>query len=332
MHKIYLNDNVIRNFRNTINDYIDFSLLKKYKNNDNAWNSICALMDRIEDIVIYLNEKELNTGKWNRCAFDFFEFIEQAGVLIECIDELYKIYDIKPSRTKTIFKHKEINEAYLSKLKEENKIAKVGDLNYFEYIRSLSSVHPGKTDRHKEFQFANFEVSPYVVWNSGIYALDPRCNGEIILVTYNNETDQMLINKSIYIKEIFNFIKYKYYSINYLTKYVKKYYLDEIRTLRDTPIRKRNDLKNNLEYLNNLVNESKKRCPNITDEIQEVIDIFDQQITREENINKYNKYCNALLYSMKGIHRQLQNMDFKCESPIDNLLFKLLVGEIHLKK
>lgn len=331
MHKIYLNDNVIRNFRNTINDYIDFSLLKKYKNNDNAWNSICALMDRIEDIVIYLNEKELNTGKWNRCAFDFFEFIEQAGVLIECIDELYKIYDIKPSRTKTIFKHKEINEKYLLKLKKDNKIAKVGDSNYFEYIRSLSSVHPGKTDRHKEFQFANFEVSPYVVWNGGIYALDPRCNGEIILVTYNNETDQMLINKSIYIKEIFNFIKYKYYSINYLTKYVKKYYLDEIKTLRDTPIRKRKDLKNNLEYLNNLVNESKKRCPNITDEIEEVIDIFNQQITREENINKYNKYCNALLYSMKGIYRQLQNMDFKCESPIDNLLFKLLVGEIHLK-
>ncbi len=83
--------------------------------------------------------------------------------------------------------------------------------------------------------------------------------------------------------------------------------------------------------MNNLVNESKKRCPNITDEIEEVIDIFNQQITREENINKYNKYCNALLYSMKGIHRQLQNMDFKCESPIDNLLFKLLVGEIHLK-
>ena len=97
----------------------------------------------------------------------------------------------------------------------------------------------------------------------------------------------MLINKSIYIKEIFNFIKYKYYSINNLTKYVKKYYLNEIKTLRDTSIRKRNDLNNNLEYLNNLVNESKKRCPNITDEIQEVIDIFNQQITREENINKY---------------------------------------------
>ncbi len=303
MYKIYLNDDVIINFRNTINDYIDFSLVKKYKNNDNAWNSICALMDRIEDIVIYLNAKELNTGKWNRCAFDFFEFIEQAGVLIECIDELYKIYDIQINKSKTIFKHKEINEKYLSKLKEANKTVKVGDSKYFEYIRSLSSVHPDKTDRHKAFQLANFEVSPYVVWNCGIYALDPRCNGEIILVTYNNETDQMLINKSIYIKEIFNFIKYKYYSINYLTKSVKKYYLNEIKTLRTTPIKKRKDFKNSLEYLNNLANESKKRCPNITDEIQEVIDIFNQQITRKENINKYNKYCNALLYSMKGIHR-----------------------------
>lgn len=331
MFKINLNDNVITNFRTAINDYIDFSLIKKYKNDDNAWNSICALMDRIEDIVIYLNQKELNNGKWNRCAFDFFEFIEQAGVMIECINELYKIYDVPHERTKTIFKHKDINKKYLLKLKSNNKIAKVGDSNYFEYIRSLSSVHPGKTDRHKEFQAASFEVSPYVVWNGGIYALDPRCNGEIVLVTYNNETDHFLINKSIYINEVFNFIKFKYYSINYLTKCVKKYYINEIKKLRNTPIAKRIEFKKDVDYLNNLVKESKKRCPNITDEIQEVIDILNQKISRKENVNNYNKYCNSLLYSVKGIYRQLQNMDFKCESPIDNLLFKLLVGEIHLK-
>ena len=331
MYKINLNDKVITNFRRVINDYIDFSLNKTYKNNDNAWNSICALMDRIEDIVIYLNAKELNTGKWNRCAFDFFEFIEQAGVLVECIDELFKIYDIKHTNDKPIFKHKELNGKYISKLEKENKTAKIGDLNYFEYIRALSTVHPGKTDRHKEFQAADFEVSPYVVWNCGIYTLDPRCNGEINLVTYNNETDKLLINKSLYINEIFNFIKYKYYSLNFLTKYVNKDYKNEINKLRNTPIRKRNDFNNDVEYLENLVDESKKRCPNLTDEIQEVTDIFNQKITNEENKKQYDKYCKALLYSMKGVYRQLQNMDFKCESPIDNLLSKLLVGEIHLK-
>ena len=45
MYKIYLNDDVIRNFRNTINDYIDFSLTKKYKNND-----------KIGKVYIYLND------------------------------------------------------------------------------------------------------------------------------------------------------------------------------------------------------------------------------------------------------------------------------------
>lgn len=329
MYKINLNDDVINNFRNVINNFIDFSLNKKYKNSDNAWNSICALMDRITDIVIYLNEKQLNTGKWNRCAFDFFEFIEQAGVLVECIDELFKIYDIKYPCKKVIFKHKELNGKYISKLKEENKIAKTNDSNYFDYIRSLSSVHPGKTDRHKEFQAANFEVSPYVVWGGGVYALDPRCKGEIILVTYNNETEQLLINKSLYINEIFNFIKHKYYSLNYLSKYVNKVYKKMISDLRNTKIKKRIEFDNDNDFLKNLVNESKKRCPDITDEIQEVIDILNQKITSYENISNYKKYCNAILFSIKGIYRQLQNMDFKCESSIDNLLFKLLVGEIH---
>ena len=58
MHKISLNPEINSNFRSIVNDYIDFSIVKKYKNNDDAWNSICAIMDRIDDIVIYLNQKE----------------------------------------------------------------------------------------------------------------------------------------------------------------------------------------------------------------------------------------------------------------------------------
>ena len=97
MYKIKLNKRVSENFRETVNEYLDFSINKTYHDDEkeNAWNSICAIMDRIDDLVIYLNEKELNNGKWKRCAFDFFEFIEQAAVLIECINEAYKIYGIE---------------------------------------------------------------------------------------------------------------------------------------------------------------------------------------------------------------------------------------------
>ena len=331
MYKIYLNPSIINNFRKEINDNIDFSIIKKYNNEEAAWNSICAIMDRISDIVIYLNEKELNTGKWQRCAFDFFEFIEQAGVLIECIDELYAIYDIPVLNHKTIFKHKTINSEFIQKAKKRNDRIKDSDEDYFQYIRSLSSVHPSKTDRHKAFQNAKFEVSPYVVWNNGFFALDPKCKGEIVLVTYNNDTNELLTNKNLYINELFNFIKWKYYSLNYLTKKVRNYYNDMINNLRNKLIRKRSSYGSDEEYLKNLIEESCIRCPNITEILAEILDIKNQTITRKENQCKYNLYYNALIFSVKSLYRQLQNMDFNCRTPIDDLPNQLLLGNIYFK-
>lgn len=331
MYKISLNPEINSNFRSIVNDYIDFSIVKKYKNNDDAWNSICAIMDRIDDIVVYLNQKELDNGSWNRCAFDFFEFIEQAGVLVECIDELYKIYDIEQPKYNLIFKNKIINYKYLSEAKKKNKTIKIGDSDYFKYIRSLSTIHPSKTDRHKEFQNADFEVSPYVVWNKGIFTIDPRCNGELVVVSYNNNTDELLTNKPISIQEIFNYIKYKYYSLNYLIKKVKLYYKEQVKGLRNKPIKKPGSFSEYNDYLTELLKECKIRFPDLEDNIKEVIDVFNLKISNKENQMKYNKYCEALKIGIKAIHRQLQNMDFKCESPIDNLMWELLVGKIYKK-
>ena len=99
MFNIYLNPIVGHNFRNVVNVFIDLSLKHKFyrkkqpKKLVNSWNSMCTIMDRIDDLVLYLNQKVLNNGTWERCAFDFFEFIEQAGVLIECIDYAFSIYN-----------------------------------------------------------------------------------------------------------------------------------------------------------------------------------------------------------------------------------------------
>ena len=110
MLKIYLKPEVSSNFRKVVNDYIDFSPNQKYstkeKDGENAWNSLCSIMDRIDDLVYYLNQKELNNGQWRRCAFDFFEFIEQAGVLIDCVEEAFKIYNASFKQHHVIFKTK----------------------------------------------------------------------------------------------------------------------------------------------------------------------------------------------------------------------------------
>ena len=331
MYKINLKENVSNKFRETVNEYINFSINKTYNNNkkEKAWNSLCAIMDRIDDLVIYLNEKELNNGRWKRCAFDFFEFIEQSAVLIECIDGAYKIYGIDSPKSNIIFKHKIFNDNYINQSGKSYEKLKTSDKDYFEYIRALSSVHPSKTDRHKEFQCADLEVSPFVVWKGGIYSLDSRCNGEIVLVTYSNGSESLLTNKAIYINEIFNFIKFKYYSLNKLSKYVDKYNKYQINFLRNEKLKRIDDFESYNDYLDYLIDESKNRCCGLEDDIKEIKSILNSKKIKKENEVQFEKYCNALKFSINVIRRQLQNMDFKCNSICDSLVSDLLQGKIY---
>lgn len=329
MHKIDLNPNVATNFRNTINDYINLSMEHEYKRKnrkmEKSWNSICSIMDRIDDLVIYLNKKILNDGTWKNCAFDFFEFIEQAGVLVSCIEDAFKIYNVNFKKHNTIFKSKKLNPNITTK-----KDACELDDSYFMYIRSLSTVHPSDTSHHREFQEADFEVSPYVVWNGGIFALNNH-GVDLVLVSYNNETSDFLTNKGIIIKEIFNYIKYKYYSLNHLSKEITNYYENIIATFRHSKIKKPSDFNDYLLYLKNLKKETLNRNPDMEYEIQECIDIFSLNMTNANNNAKFIKYKNALKYSIQAFHRQLQNMDFDCISPFDRVICELLLGRIYYK-
>lgn len=327
MYKIRLDSKIATNFRNTVNRYINLSIAQKYKRKNNketnAWNTICSIMDRVDDLICYLNEKELNNGQWKRCAFDFFEFIEQAGVLVQCIDDAFKIYEIDFPQHGNIFKSKKINKNTLEFKKKDE----LDDL-YFKYIRSLSSVHPSDTDRHRIFQETDFEVSPYVVWNEGIFTLN-NPNADLVLVTYNNETSEFLTNKAIIISEVFNYIKYKYYSLNYLSKCISQKYEKIIDNFRNTPIKKPSDFDDYILYLKNIKKEALSRNPDMECDIQEVIDIFSLNLTNDSNTIKFDKYKNSLKYAFQAIHRQLQNMDFNCNSPIDQLLGDLLLGNIY---
>lgn len=204
------------------------------------------------------------------------------------------------------------------------------DDSYFMYIRSLSSVHPSDTSHHKEFQEADFEVSPYVMWNEGVLALNNQ-NVDLVLVSYNNETSEFLTNKGVIINEILNYIKYKYYSLNYLSKKISNYYKKIISDFRLSKIKKISDFQDYVMYLKNLKDESLKRNPDMECEIQEFIDIFSLKITSINNVMKFDKYKNALKYAIQSFHRKLQNMDFNCKSPFDRLIGKLLLGKIYFK-
>ena len=98
--KIYNKD--YQKIRKTINEKnniainIDKKDIKDLKKNiikqTASWDIICASMDRLEDTVEYLNGFCLKYNQNQRQAFDFYELLNNIYIVINCIEELYKIF------------------------------------------------------------------------------------------------------------------------------------------------------------------------------------------------------------------------------------------------
>lgn len=132
------------------------SITKKYF----AWDRICAIMDRLEDTLVYLNQMELGKIGERRTAFDFCDFINNCFVVIDCIKTVGSIFGLE--------------EGIINDIEKSNSVFGVDrsststDRRFFEYIRSLCSVHPLCTSHQEEFlNGCTFHCCPFVVWNNG---------------------------------------------------------------------------------------------------------------------------------------------------------------------
>lgn len=170
--QINLNSDVLKTLRNKVNEQQNISYEKRYGNH-RAWDKICAIMDRLDDTVYYLNGLKLNTGKYEKSAFDFYDFMNNASVVADCVKELAKIFNVP-------------NEKIKKSTKIFNQLGSDGEgtnENYFEYLRSLCSVHPVETSHHKRYQANDFECSPYVAWNNGMIGYNDDCDIYAIVYT-----------------------------------------------------------------------------------------------------------------------------------------------------
>lgn len=164
-----------------------------YKNNEEhrAWDKICAIMDRLDDTVNYLNGLKLNIGKYKRSAFDFYDFMNNASVVVDCVKELATIFDVSDDEIK---KSTDI-------FNQAGNDGEGTDEKYFAYLRSLCSVHPVETSRHKRYQDNDFECSPFVSWNTGLISFNDEC--DIYAVVYTSKDEDSFKRVRIFISQIF---------------------------------------------------------------------------------------------------------------------------------
>ena len=321
--QIKLDSNVLKKLRDKVNEqnYISYNKnckAKKKNKEYRAWDKICAIMDRLDDTVLFLNGLKLNTGKYKRSAFDFFEFINNASVIVDCIQELAKIFEVpddKIMKTNNIFNQVGNDE-------------KGTDKEYFEYLRSLCSVHPVETSRHGRYQDNDFECCPFVLWNNRKLYND---NSDIYAVVYTSNDSSINKRVLIYMDQIFEYVTTRLNFVNDIVDKIDKYQKEVIRGFINTPIKKENQFDSYLDYLRNLDDEQKRRfgseryCP-----ISEAIKFFEVKLSNKENQEKFNLYLNALRYAITFEHNSIQNMSIKgfnnngltyCDDTLETTLF-----------
>ena len=294
--KIELNTEILRKLRNKINEQKNISYNKMY-GKYRAWDKICAIMNRLDDTVEYLNTIELNTGKYKRSAFDFFDFMNNASVVIDCVKELSKIFEVSDSEIK--------NSTNIF-----NKVGSDGngtDEKYFEYLRSLCSVHPVETSRHKRYQDNDFECSPYVLWNNSLRLFNDDC--DIYAVVYTSKDNESFKRVGIYIEQVFKYVEIRVNFIEKIIDYIDTYQKDMILKLKKQHIKNDNEFNSYIEYLTNLDEEAKDRYgDDHWYSFEYVIKLLQLKLSDSENENKMKLYINALKYAIKFEHNALQNM------------------------
>lgn len=295
--KIGLDTEILRKLRNKINEQKNISYNKMY-GKYRAWDKICAIMNRLDDTVEYLNTIELNTGKYKRSAFDFFDFMNNASVVIDCVKELSKIFEVSDSEIK--------NSTNIF-----NKVGSDGngtDEKYFEYLRSLCSVHPVETSRHKRYQDNDFECSPYVLWNNSLRLFNDDC--DIYAVVYTSKDNESFKRVGIYIEQVFKYVEIRVNFIEKIIDYIDTYQKDMILKLKKQHIKNDTEFNSYIEYLTNLDEEAKDRYGDgHWYSFEYVIKLLQLKLSDSENENKMKLYINELKYAIKFEHNALQNMN-----------------------
>ena len=305
--KINLDPCVATRLRNTVNSDSNISIqgqkTLKGKNTTReypSWNRVCVTMDRIEDLAYHINQMKITKDSDSRTAFAFLDLLNHASVLLDCIYEIARLYSVD---MKTLKDSSEVFHMLGSD-------GRGTDKGYFEYLRSLCSVHPFQTDRHPQYQDSEFECCPYVCWNDGWPMKDCDLYAKIYL---NKSGWDHYKDIPIRMDEIINHIEKTYNSIDTIVIPGIKAYQEAFREHhRKIKIKTENEFTNYADYLRCLGEEAEKRLDCDREYYTENICLFfEVDFQKPKNKRVLNKYRNALRYAISFHHTAVQNVSYE---------------------
>lgn len=307
--RFHFDTDLASQLRDAVNDRQNLSIKKEHTQKNNrtkitylAWDRICAIMDRLEDTMSYINQIELGKCINNRSAFDFYEFINCASVIIDCIKTMGQIFGVDIQLLDCITKSQEI---FGQKYDEDGT-----DGLFFEYIRSLCVVHPLFTNRQKLYLNSNkFHCCPFVVWN-GVRGRFSK--GDLTAFVYTSENSSGTKMIPLYVEE---FEKYLEKWVNFIPVVIdaKNTYADNMYDkFRKSVLKELSHFNDEIEYISYLSDEY---CKRFGDEYEYIftgfIRAFKIELTDERNQEKLELYKSSVLYSLTFLRNSMQSMCFE---------------------
>lgn len=303
MAKINLDISLTVKLRNKINEYQHYSITKthslKKDKEGKGWNKICAIMDRIDDTVAYLNSLDVKEKGNKFDVFEFYNFMNNSATLIDCVNYLAEIYEYNLDSCN--FKNNIFNQL--------GNTGKGTDKDYFEYLRALCSIHPIETSRHKEFQDSKtlVECSPFVSYNE--FGFISKQDADLIAVVYVDGEEHSSKYVGIKIKTIFKYVKFRFSLLDILIKHIENYYAKIIDDYANIPLKKLSEFENYCNYIDYIKGVYAERVNTGMDEYFDFYK-FVMQMSFPNTINQENlsKYQNAIKYSFTFMHKFLQQL------------------------
>lgn len=267
-----------------------------------AFNCICACLDRIDSLVEHCNDIAKNIED----IYGLCDILSYGQTFIDCISMIAKIYGVTYK-----------SRGDISCFNEKGLDGKGNDEKFFKYIRSLCSVHPVETSYHPSYQGGQPEWCPWIskvesqreIWFFDKYCSEKLREADFVAIVYRND---LKYNKHVYIslKQVFEYLRKRYSYIETIIDEVKKQDEEKISELRNKHMLLPEECKDYDVYLNELKKAIEERCGNSSSwRINEWKTIFSSHFKDHNVEDVLGLYKVELKKGIEKIHISLQNME-----------------------
>ena len=287
-----LNQKLCDELKDVINET---DIFIKDKKESEKFLFICALMDRFDTVVKYINEHQ----KGPDSEEELIIFMVYSCIIKDGIDYIKKSLKIGKSEDRKIFEY-----VYREEPIKITENIKFDDDKFFSYFRSLIFAHPLYTSRSIPMSEENeIQYSPYIVMEP-LYTttfIDP-----IGTVIYSNKREIMepLLISFESLKE---YIKDKYEELYDVIIKLKEIIEDKKIEWKKHKVNRNQE---DLDVLKDCINILEERYMD-TDEVEKLITYLTCENSLEENIENVNKYRNEIKRIIPSICDAIDSHDIE---------------------